>query len=234
LTRLYELAPDEGRRLILEEIRTGAHAIRYDTLAALPDASLPELDAALEARYSSARPPAMRLQDHGTTAWLMARYGSPRLLPFVTGLIARAMQGCDVEGALIAYLLKHDPSAAMKRLDPGFDRTARNTCVAPLPSVAAHYWDAGVESAAIAQLRSDDVRQVMDAAQVLGSHGSNAAKQPLLDRLTKWSAEWRARAAEWVPAGPSKSVSSELIENSVVNALFRDKRIELTKDEAAT
>jgi hypothetical protein len=41
LKRLYELAPDQARPLILEEIRAGEHGIRYDALAILTDASLP-------------------------------------------------------------------------------------------------------------------------------------------------------------------------------------------------
>jgi hypothetical protein len=159
LRRLYELVPDEGRRSILEEIRTGEHGITYDELAILPGAELPELDTALQARFSSAPKAdfAATLVERGTTAWLIARYGTANLLPFVAGLLARPLPSCVVEGGLVAYLLKHDPAAAMKRLDPSFDRGGPAICVAPLTAVAAHYWDDRVESAAIAQLANPDI-----------------------------------------------------------------------------
>ncbi len=67
--------------------------------------------------------------------------------------------------------------------------------------------------------------------QVIGIHGSSAAKAPLFDRLAKWSSEWHGRAAELVPTGPSAVWSPESIENSLVNALFQNRRFELTKDE---
>jgi hypothetical protein len=233
LRRLYELAPDEGRRLVLEEIQTGDHAIRYDALAILPDPSLPELDAPLQARYTSPRTTDPRDIDRGTTAWLMARYGSPALLPFVTDSLSRPAT-CVVEGGLIAYVLKYDPTAAMKFLDPSLGRRTRNTCADPLPTLAEHYWDNRVESAAIAGLMDTNIGRVTEAAQLLGSHGSSAAKQPLLDRLTKWSAEWQGRAAELIGLGPQAGVSPALIENNVVNALFHNERFALTIDEAAS
>jgi hypothetical protein len=103
----------------------------------------------------------------------------------------------------------------------------------PLDAVAQHYWDDRVESAAIGMLATSDTRSVVEAAQLLGVHGSSAAKAPLLDRLAKWSAEWQGRAAELVPHGPSPAWSPKSIENNLVNALFQNSRFALTKDEVA-
>jgi hypothetical protein len=233
LRRLAEVAPEEGRRLILEEIRSGQHAIRYDVLASLPDVALPELDDALQARYSSASAtdPVARDQDRGTTAWLIGRYASADLLPFVRTVLSRPLPGCDVEGGLVVYLLKYDAIAGEERLSPGFDRSGRAVCVAPLTAVAAHYWDDRVESAAVQTLESTDIAQVIGAAQLLGGHGSSAAKRPLLERLKSWSAEWHGRAAELITRGPSQSYLPDAIENNVVNALFENERFALTKED---
>lgn len=230
LRRFDELAPGEARRLILEEIRTGEHGIRYDALAILPAASLPELDAPLRIRYESPPTTDPRNIDRGTTAWLMARYGSPGLLPFVTDVVSQRAPSCVVEGGLIAYLLKYSPDAAMKRLDPKLDR--RNTCRDPLPSLAARHWDARVESVVLAQLVDADVGQASEAAGLLGSYGSSAVKQPLLDRLEKWSAEWQGRAAELVASLPTSN-SPARVENRITNALFQNGRFALTKTDAA-
>jgi hypothetical protein len=121
----------------------------------------------------------------------------------------------------------------MQRLAPGFDRTGSGICVDPLGTVAGHYWDDRVESAAIAQLTAADVRKVDEAAHLLGSHGSSAARQPLLDRLGAWSAEWKGRVAELVPLGTGMADSPSLIENNVVNALFQNERFALTDADVA-
>jgi hypothetical protein len=238
LKRLYEVVPEEGRRLILEEIRTGERGIGYDALAVLPEGVLPELDDILQARYLAAlsTPKAdvgATLGELGTTAWLMWRYGSAGLLPFVSGLLARPLPSCEVEGGFIAYLLKYDPARAMQRLGPGFDRSGGNICVDPLGTVAGHYWDERVESAAIAALAGAEIRRVTVAAHLLGSHGSSAAKQPLLDRLAAWSAQWKGRVAELKPLGAEVADSPSLIENNVVNALFQNERFGLTDADVA-
>jgi hypothetical protein len=234
LTRLYELAPDEGRLLILDEIRTGAHGIGYETLAILPDAALPELDEVLQARYSASRATdlATRLQDRGTTAWLIARYGSPTLLPFVIGRVSQP-GSCVVEGALIAYLLKHDPPAALTRLEPSFVRTRRDGCVIPpLAELSAHYWDDQLQAAVIGELAAPDLRTVRGAVSALGVHGSAAAKQPLFDRLRVWSAEWRGRANE-LPALLDMSPPIA-IEKAIVQALFGNARFALNANDVAS
>ena len=239
LTHLYELAPDEGRRLILEEIKTGDRGIAYDTLAILPDATLPELDGALQNRCSSPRVThdATSLCDRGTTAWLIARYGSPNLLPFVTSLPVRPTS-CIIEGAQIAYLFKYDPASAMKQLDPGRDLASPGACD-PLFTLAAHYWDDRVEAAAIAQLTNANIRRMTDAADALGTHGASAAKQPLLDRLGRWSEEWQGRATELEALRASRtSPSPEVLEQHLVYALFNDTqgvmRFGLTRNDVAS
>jgi hypothetical protein len=237
LKRLYELAPDEGRRLILTEMRTGDHGIRYDALAVLPDAQLAELDTELQARYAHATDPATRLQDRDTTAWLIARYGSPGLLPFVVGMVRP--DSCVSEGAVLAYLFKHDPAVALSRLQPNLDLATQRdrVCISPLGAVVAHYWDDRVESAAIGELTDASIRRQADAAAVLGGHGSIAAKQPLLDRLARWSTEWQGRGAHVAAAGQWPLATGlpapETLGNTIVRALFENPRFVLTTSEVA-
>jgi hypothetical protein len=80
---------------------------------------------------------------------------------------------------------------------------------------------------------TNDTRRVVQAAQLLGIHGSSAATAPLLERLATSSAEWRGRAADLVPRGPSASWSPESVENNLVNALFQNRRFDLTKTDVA-
>jgi len=222
LRRLYEVSPEEARRLILEEIRTGAKRIGYEALAILPEESLPELDDPLRERYSQSR--------GGGTTWLIARYGSATLLPFVKTTLMRGM-ACSDEAAFIVYLLKYEPATALQRFSPNLDRSG-GCVVPPLDEVSARYWDDRLESAAITQLRGNDSRNVADAAQVLAKHASLAARQPLFDRLTQWSAEWKGREGELSSMRPD--IASPLrVENSLTNALLENKQFALTKDDVS-
>jgi hypothetical protein len=98
--------------------------------------------------------------------------------------------------------------------------------------VTAHYWDDRVEAAAIAQLDSPGAEDVVDAAQILGARGSRAAKEPLLNRLVKWSAEWQGRAGELADLRRD-STSPQRIENFLVNALLQNRQILLTSEEVS-
>jgi len=235
LRRLYEIAPDEGRRFMLEEIRTGEHGVSARTLAILPDSELPQLDSAMRARYASPHGAdgGARLGDRGTAAWLIARYGSVALLPFVRNAIDQPLPGCDVEAALIVYLLKHDPAPAMRRLEPGLDRTAPGTCVAPpLTLIASRYWDSRTEAVATAYLMNGTVTVVMAGVEALRSNGSIGAKQWLLDRLARWSAEWRGRDTELAEMQSSRSTRPADIEAGIVNALFQNIHFTVTIEDA--
>lgn len=235
LRRLYELAPDEGRPLVLEEIRTGEHGVSARTLAILPDSELPQLDSATRARYASPHGAdgAAMLGDRGTTAWLIARYGSVALMPFVRDAIDRPLCGCDVEAALIVYLLKHDPAPAMRRLEPGLDRTASGSCVAPpLSLIASRYWDSRTEAVATAYLMNGTVTVVMAGVEALRSNGSIGAKQSLFDRLARWSAEWRGRDTELAEMQSSRSATPADIEPAIVNALFHNVQFKVSIEDA--
>jgi hypothetical protein len=235
LRRLYELAPDEGRRFMLEEIRTGEHGVSARTLAILPDTELPQLDSALRARYASPHGAdgGATLGERGTAAWLIARYGSVALMPFVRNAIDRPLPGCDVEAALVVYLLKHDPAPAMRRLEPGLDRTTAGTCVAPpLSLMASHYWDSRMEAVATAYLMNARVTVVMAGVEALGSNGSIGAKQSLVDRLAQWSAEWQGRDTELAAMQSSRSATPAVIERGIVDALFGHAQFSITIKDA--
>jgi len=235
LRRLYELAPDEGRRVMLEEIRTGEHGVSARTLAVLPDSELPQLDSAMRARYASPQggDGGATLGQRGTAAWLIARYGSVALLPFVRTAIDRPLLGCDVEAALIVYLLKHDPAPALRHLEPGLDRTAPGTCVGPpLSLIASRYWDSRTEAVATGYLMNGTVAVVMAGIEALRSNGSFGAKQSLLDRLARWSAEWRGRDTELAEMQSSRSATPADIELAIVNALFRNVQFKVTIEDA--
>jgi hypothetical protein len=230
LGRLFEMEPAEGRKLMLEEMRTGAHEVSYEVLAVLPDPVLPELDQALGTRYlrtDLAGP--LRDRDRTTTGWLITRYGSPALLPLALAQAA-VPASCSVGATMLAYLLKHDPVEGLKYFDPTVPWPTRGCVAPPLDEIATHYWDASVERAAIEALASDNPAWVNHAAYAFERHASSTGKQRLLDRLATWSHEWKGRASEIHPTGFNGMAS---IEGSLVGALVADGAFELTPDDFA-
>src|SRR5579862_4115988 len=225
LKRILEMDAATGRTLILEEIRTGAYGVGYDVLASLPDVMLPDLDGPLQSRFSNGG------RDASTAAWLIARYGTSQLTPFVNARLTMPL-ACDPQAAFIAFLLKHDPPAGERRLAPG--AIVRRGCVdVPLAELARRYWDDRVESAALKALESASIRTAVDAAQVLSGHGAPDDKTALIARLKRWSDEWHDRAAELAKLASSIDSPARL-ENLVTVALLDSKRWTLTAEEKET
>ena len=223
LKRIVELDRARGRSLLLGEVRTGAHGLTSDTLTLLLGDPPPDLDSTLIARFQAARSDEAR----ANAMWLLSRYGSPGLVPFVKEQIERGVP-CALEAACLVYLLRHEPAVAVRRLEPGFDRRRRGMCVvSPWQEIAPRYWDELVEDAVIASLGARDPGLVLAAGQALQTYGSARAKGPLLDRLAQWEAEWRGREKELL--GPSGPDSPGVIENALVNALLDNPRISLTR-----
>lgn len=218
--RLLEAEPVETRRLILDEIATGEHHLNYETLAMLPDRTLPGLDDALVARRQRDLP-YPRTGDHDVilAQWLIGRYGSTTLMPVVRETLRADHCGSPLGSASLMYLLRTDSSAAAAQLQ-SCDRVS-------FMELGRRYWDATLERAALDALNG---AMPSDAAQALGAYGSAATKTPLIDRFVRWNREWRDRAVELeTVAGLSGQRS---IENSLTNALFQNKSFQLTQTDA--
>jgi hypothetical protein len=198
LRRLEELDPARARALMLEEIAAPTGRVGYKVLASLPDATLPGMDrvfsAALEVERCRAHAERCAL-----TAQLVARYGTPAVLPQVRQALSRdddLFHG--LPSALIAYLLRVDPRLGAEALDralspearlkPGFDRRV-------LESVARYHVGPKLEAAAIRHLEDVDLDVVGTSVDVLRQSGSTAAKGPLWRRFEQWHDDWQARAA---------------------------------------
>jgi hypothetical protein len=233
LRRIFEVDPGTGRRLVLEEIVTGRRRIGFDALALLADETLPEIDASLRQRFERRLGEArVDYTNRATTAWLMWRYGSSGLLAFVAAALAGPIDACAVRAPLVAYLLKHEPEAGLRQLRPG-PGAASAACT--FTDLAPRVWDEPVEAAAIQHLAGEDIDEVADIAQILGRHGSAKVRDPLLDRMTRWAAEWRGRSRELddrrIGIGPGPWPAR--IENAVTNALFDNPRVALSAEDKA-
>ena len=78
LQRIYELAPEEGRQLVLDEIRRPQLRVRASVLGVLPDKELPQLEETIVER---AIKPKEGFNQEETALALVDRYASVAALP---------------------------------------------------------------------------------------------------------------------------------------------------------
>ena len=215
---------------MLDEMRTGTRRVSYETLATLPDRTLPELDVALLSRYArGGRDDGRTLETRATAAWLISRYGSDAVRPSVEAWLREPLP-CADEAAAIAYLLRRNDTTMPDRVNQ--ERAGQPGCVDPLSALSARYWDDHVESAAIARLDDRDRARAATGAQVLGAHGSVSVKTPLLQRLERLATE---RQGDAVPprTGSLRPSPSDQLENALINALFENRRLRIDDTDVA-
>lgn len=194
LRRVYETAPEEGRRLVLEEIKNPETWLTADALSLMPEATLPELDDVLASVLE-------RSPGSATHARLVARYATPNAFTRL-----RAVYGerggrlpCAAQAALLAYFLRVEPGEGAALLSQALAaRGASDTrCwTSVVADVAALHDGPELERAAVETLSDPSAEAAAEAAQVLAAHGSPAAEDALWRRLERWHEEWRPRAGE--------------------------------------
>lgn len=218
LRRLYELAPEEGRPLILREIRNPRSGASLRTLGILPDRELPELDDVLATRIET--------NVNEIDAELLQRYASPALAPRLLGSIAGGLteMACRPQSAVLAYFLRADAAVGQTLLDRVLTSRATTGCYkSALREVATRRMTEALEAAAVAHLDDPEPEVVISAAETLGRFGSAAALQPLRAQFERWHAAWTGRQEElrhsWVQDRPH--VTQAQVESAFLQALGR-------------
>ncbi len=227
LRRIYDLDPDEGRRLIIEEIRRRQRHIPFSTLAMLPNKSLPELDDVLAASYDNNAMDADRL-----------------ILRYATGVVAGRVRkeyeqreerrASTMVGPVVYYLFKYDPRFAEQEL-----RRSLTTSGGPpaqydigFQFLAYGPWamSPALEHLAIELLSSSSVPVKKGAAEILGKYGSPNAKKPLCHTLEFFHSWWKGREEEL--SQPPFREGPEF-ERTLVSALAQADSWVLTEQEFA-
>ena len=188
LRRLLELSPDEGRKIILDEIRRPTRNLRFPVLAMLPDDSLPELNDALADRADDL---------------LILRYATGDIVKRVENRylahdaeIAQAkLPTCA--GPLAFYFLKYDPPFGERLLRQDFAKpNAAPACYDigfQLQQYGRWAYSPALERLAIESLTSPNVLVKRGAAEALGRFGAPVAEKPLWDAMEYFHSWWKGR-----------------------------------------
>lgn len=197
LQHWYELAPEEARPAVIEEILRPKPRFDAKTLGMLPDGTLPDLERTLVDHLISSD----NFQISGNLASLIERYATNAVLPQMLSIVDAHIGkwACAVQTPALAYLLRVDPASARPRLEAamaarGQGFTACNHSL--LTEVGKLHVDSILEEIADRSLRDDDVEVAGNAAAFLGHFGSSAAEQHLWQRFEEWSNQWRGRESE--------------------------------------
>jgi len=220
LRRIYELAPDEGRDLILREIRDVKGDIEIGVLGILPEREIPALDASLVASLQLSR---------GTSDvnyQLLSRYASVNPLSDVQRIYEprRGRWACAPQTSMLRYFLRVAPDYGVAEIKVALAQRQATHCYSMLlPDLRDAVADPRIEALAIAALDDSSSEVVRYAAEALGRYGSAAAEEPLWRRLTAFHEVWKDRADELRP-GPGFSsplAADGMIEYAIEEALSR-------------
>ena len=197
LRRLYQLAPGEGRARIIEVIRRPYSGSTLQTLGALPDALLPELDDVI-ARNIEADTTDLMVTTINMA--MLHRYASPAIAPRMIRQIVPAvadMFACEPQAYALAYVLRVRPEEGAGLLDRALAARSKTGCYrSVLLDTAKRHMSPELERRAIAALDDDDPRVVQSAIETLGKFGSVASAPFLRAHFDAWHRAWQGRAGE--------------------------------------
>jgi hypothetical protein len=218
LRRLYELSPEEGRSLIVKEIRRPKPRVNEDVLRSLPDETLPELNSVLLDNLEEARQSGSYTD---VISELIERYATNEILLRVQAVYEAGdvdKWDCRTQAALLAYFLRVAPSLGGEHLNKALavrNRGYAGCYVNILKEVAALHMSPEVEDIATAALDDKNSAVVSQAASVLAEYGSAGAEKALWRRLEKWYEVNRSKQLN----AEELSHDQEVIENSLREAL---------------
>jgi hypothetical protein len=204
LQRIYDLSPEEGRPLILNEIRRPVPRVSISVLGSLPDKELPQLEDAIVEHAINFKGE-YRAQE--TVAALVARYVSPASLPRLRGFFEDKIGtlGCTVQSSLLSYFLRSDQSLGLQMIRKALASRKVTRCYASaLADVVGQELTPESEALVLEGLNETDAEVVSSAVQVLCAHGSADNKDKIKAAIKRLLDQWREEKRD-----PDESISKE-------------------------
>jgi hypothetical protein len=206
LQHWYEIAPEEARPVVLQEIVRPKPRFNSSVLGILPDKELPEVEQILVDHLSVHQ----NYEINANLASLIERYATPAVEARVTNFLDPILgkEACAVQDPMLAYVLKVDPEGARPRIETamsarGEDFSACNHML--LTEVAQLQDDPLLQEIAIKSLDDSDPQVVASAAAYLKDYGSASAEDALWSRFIAWSEHWKGREGEFQGAAGQRS-----------------------------
>ena len=192
LRRIYELAPYQGRELILHEIANPKDDIGINVLGLLPERELQQVEQPLIAKLKIGNGDEIDFQ-------LLERYGSERALPEIKAIYEahRGEWACAPQDAMLRYFLRVRPDYGVAQVSDALGQRKVTGCYKfQLTALNEDIRRPKLEQIAIVALNDPSPEVARNAAEALGKYGSGKAEAALWARLEKFHEQWKDRADE--------------------------------------
>jgi hypothetical protein len=215
LEHIYNLSPDEGRALILRDLRDPR---------AQPSISLVKLLSADELRpiVQEAVARIEKNEARELDYHLLELFGDQSALGGVERVFTDHLGqwACDPQGAMLQYFLRLDPEFGTKMVQASLAARKVTGCYRMLLQ------DLGkslpkVEQVAVSALNDEDLEVANDAALALGRSGTAKAEPALWARLERFHEQWKDREGELrvTPEYNSPVGRATALESTLVNSI---------------
>lgn len=226
IRRIYELAPDEGRNLILEEMRRAQPRVGIETLSLLTETELPEFENEWLAKAEKSE----------IFLDLLERYGTVSIIPRIRESFENKIGAmpCRPQASVIRIFFKFDTTLALKSLQNALDSRASTACYnTVLAEIPKERWSKDVENIAIGLLSDDDLGLVKSTVEVLARNGSAGAKSAIIESFERFSRRMKNDPEANQTTFGSYKLPMSTIEGTFISALTESENWTLTDDEKA-
>ena len=202
LRRWFELDPAGAAHELSMELASPKAGFTPRLVLSLPGGAQPQL----EPGWAQELVQTENTDRQATLAALLVRFGTGAAMTQVEGRL-NAQAGripCESQAAMLAYTVKFHSGEAGSLIHRAMNAAGGTGCpVSLFSSVSEYAHGPALNEAAIDSLHSADPRTAADAAAYLQCFGTEAAKQPLLQRYREWNATWAPQPEMLDSASPS-------------------------------
>jgi len=217
LRRIYEIDPEEGRRLILRDLlNTNANPTAELVKRLSPEEIAQAVPAAIERiGNNQARALDFDLLDH---------FAGPDALGSVQAILDASIgkQACDPQAKLLRYALRVAPDYGAQQVRAAMEARKETGCYHTLLDDLREQLPAAQQTA-IDALDDEDAKVEISAATALGRWGTAEAEQPLWERIKRLHDEWAGRQRElhgpWELDNPGSNANA--MEQALSSAILR-------------
>ncbi|MFL6228507.1 MAG: hypothetical protein ACJ741_06980 [Pyrinomonadaceae bacterium] len=232
LKRLLDLKPEAARPFFIREIVEPSPHAEFEVLRSLPDAELPEADAALLEQIRALAPLSQRgdFVDLRQKVLLAARYATAAIYGELLEIYKTwgAKWQADVRGSLLGYFLRYNEAEAIPLIEQALAESGSGQDHSLLHDMTSVNFSEGLDALLRRRLAGDDPQAAGTAAYIMSLHGAAADEKLIGARLERWWREWSPRAAE-LESGAN--LEQKMIEVNLVNALLDGKSWKLSEAE---
>ena len=222
LERLYELEPDEARRLAYAAIGSAKPALTARQLWFLPAEPLPEF----EPMWAQALLDDSAGGNPEVLAGLMTRFGTGEFAAQVAAKLRATLDagGCAREAAMLAYVVKFNTDLAGPLLRDALGVREHIWCYRNMIGEVAQYATGpALTDVAMEEVGDIEPEIATNAVQYLATYGDKRAQQVILNRYLSWTEEWAGKSDELQPGvvlGPARGTQSLLLGEALGRALL--------------